>query len=376
MSKVAQVIQESSLSMADISARSGISVERIEQLVAGESASLNEVRALARGLRLPVRAFSSGAAGRDNQLELLFRDGPENRADLGVEAAGQFVSAALTLLPPRDELPEWMRDFQVPAETYAGAVAMADQFRAAFVGSAVEPLNNLAGILNDLGGVVLGRLDTSRFEGASAVIDGYGFIFVSPRFSGRMLFTLAHELGHLLAHHRQPRSALFEVASQIGNIRHRSKKEAFVDAFASALLMPQEGVAIALREIRRALNVGRDALGDVEILYLAILYGVSFEVAARRCEQLELLPDGGAYSLSDHVKQVYGSAERLAASAGLPARAHIDFPRVSQNLIDAAIGRIDGGEVSIGWVTDRLGCSLSDLYSARAVRGEPRGNRA
>jgi Zn-dependent peptidase ImmA (M78 family) len=253
---------------------------------------------------------------------------------------------------------------------------MADQFRAAFVGSAVEPLNNLAAVLNDLGGVVLGRLDTSRFEGASAVIDGYGFIFVSPRFSGRMLFTLAHELGHLLAHHRQPRSALFEVASQIGNLRHRNKKEAFVDAFASALLMPQEGVAIALREIRRALNVGRDALGDVEILYLAILYGVSFEVAARRCEQLELLPDGGAYSLSDHVKHVYGSAERLATSAGLPARARIDFPRVSQNLIDAAISRIDDGEVSIGWVTDRLGCSLSDLYSARAVRGEPRGNRA
>jgi Zn-dependent peptidase ImmA (M78 family) len=191
-----------------------------------------------------------------------------------------------------------------------------------------------------------------------------------------MLFTLAHELGHLLAHHRQPRSAIFEVASQIGNINHRSKKEGFVDAFASALLMPQEGVGIALEQIRAGLNIQRDELGDVEILYLAILYGVSFEVAARRCEHLELLPEGGAYSLSDHVKKTYGNAEKLAREFGLPPRSPISFPRVSRNLIEAAAERVADGQVSIGWVTDRLGCSVSDLYGTRATGGDARGHHA
>ena len=376
MKRLAQLIGESSLSVADIAARTGLSVARVQELVAGQRATLQELHALAHGMRIPIRSFTTSQPS-EIESQLFFRNGPNNRPDLGAEAAGEFVTAALTLLPPRDELPDWIRNFDLPARSFSDAAAMADQFRGNFVGNGVDPLLSLPDLLVSLGGLILGRLDTSRFEGASAVIDGYAFIFVSPRFSGRMLFTLAHELGHLLAHHRQKqRSASFDVASEIGNSRPRNKGEAFADAFASLLLLPVEGVGVALREIRSALGITRDELGDVEILYLANFYGVSFEVAARRCEQLELLPQGGAYSLSDHVKNTYGNAEKFAAKAGLPKRARIEFPRVSQNVLDAAVQRVANGDVSIGWVTDRLGCSLSDLYNARAVRGEPRGNRA
>jgi Zn-dependent peptidase ImmA (M78 family) len=190
-----------------------------------------------------------------------------------------------------------------------------------------------------------------------------------------MLFTLAHELGHVLAHHREPRSAIFDLASQIGGSRHHNKSEAFADAFASVLLMPEQGVAIALREIRSTLGVHNESIGDVEILYLARFYGVSFEVAARRCEDLELLPPGGAYSLTDHLKKTHGNAEKLAAALGLRSRTDVFFPRVSHNVLRAAASKIEEGKVSLGWVTDHLGSSISEIYASRAALGGQRGNR-
>jgi len=279
----------------------------------------------------------------------------------------------LSLLPVRAALANWMRN-SLPTDSYADAVNLADHFRYTNFKSLTDPLTSLPEILVGLGGLILGRMSTSRFEGASIVADGYAFIFVSPRFSGRMLFTLAHELGHLLAHHSDNRSSIFDLSSQIGSFKRTSNVESFADAFASALLMPRNGVGIALNAIRSTLDVREDALGDIEVLYLAIFYGVSFEVAARRCEQLELLPSGGAYSLSQHVKAAYGSAEKLARKLSLPPRAPIRIPQVSENVLDAAIAKIDEGEVSIGWVTDRFGCSVSEIYATRERIEKNRGN--
>lgn len=367
MSKVARVIQTLPLNSSDIAVRSGLSQERVQAISGGGIASLDELRALARGLRMPMRAFAEPRHS-DDKLTMLFRQSSASRPDLGIEAAAEFVAAALAVLPPRAELAYWTRSYKPSAETFADAANLAAKFRKDHFGNSPDALIALPELLIDLGGLVLGRLDTSRFEGASLVVDGYAFIFVSPRFAGRMLFTLAHELGHILAHHREARSAIFDTASQIGSLRHRSRTEAFVDTFASNLLMPSEGVGMALREIRAALSSRNEALGDIEILYLALFYGVSFEVAARRCEQLELLPQGGAYSLSDHLKKKHGNAEKLAKRLGLPSRAPISFPRVSPNVLAASIQKIDNGEVSIGWVTDRFGCSASDIYSFKALR--------
>lgn len=374
MSRISKLIQTLALDASEISSRSGIPMNRVQAIAQGDAATLEELRALARGLRLPIRAFMGEVTETDN-LSVLFRQKAGSRPDLGVEAVFDFVSAALSILPPRKTLADWIRACQGPADTYLDAVALAERFRQDHFDGAPDPITSLPKLLDDLGGVILGRLDTSRFEGASLVVDGYAFLFISPRFSGRMLFTLAHELGHLFAHHRDSRSAVFDLASQIGNVRHASKNEAFADAFASNLLMPSDGVAIALREIRTSLDSKADAIGDIEILYLALFYGVSFEVAARRCEQLELLPPGGAYSLSDHLKKVHGSAEKLAQKLALPARAPIDIPRISSNLLRATINKIERGDVSIGWATDRFGCSASDIYAAKSVRERTYGNR-
>lgn len=374
MSKVAKFIQTLDLTPDQIATRSGLGVARVQAIRDGSAATLEELRALARGLRLPIRSFATDIREAP-EVSAMFRLEKDARTDLGLEAMSEYVAAALSILPKRTVLADWIRDLQGPAETYADAENLALSFRNAFAGGSPDPLFELPAILEKAGGVVQGRLETSRFEGASLAVCGYAFIFVSARFSGRMLFTLAHELGHLLAHHRADRSIVFDLASQIGAVGHSSKKELFVDAFASNLLMPADGVAMALRQIRQSLKVKSDAIGDIEILYLALFYGVSFEVAARRCEQLELLPDGGAYSLADHIKKNYGNAEKLAKQLSLPARQAIHFPQISQGLMAAAIDNIESGKISLGWVTDKFGCSAAEVYSAKSLREHVRGNR-
>jgi Zn-dependent peptidase ImmA (M78 family) len=184
-----------------------------------------------------------------------------------------------------------------------------------------------------------------------------------------MLFTLAHELGHVIAHHNERRAIVFDLSSQIGGTkRHRSKAEAFVNAFASALLMPARGVGRALKQIRQSIRAQSDAVGDIELLYLARFYGVGFETAALRCEKLGLLPSGSAWALSDHLKKNHRGAERRADALGLPRREPIAFPRVSRNLLRVAAKKIELGQLSLGWVTDKLSCSVNEVYAARAPR--------
>ncbi len=306
---------------------------------------------------------------------MLFRETAANRPDRGVEAAASFVQAALKLLPTRIQSPTWLLEFEYGEQSFEEASRLAEKFRGRFLPHRPDdPIHDLPDILVSGGDVILSRLESSRFEGASVIAGGYPFIFVSTRFSGRMLFTLAHELGHLIAHHREQQAVIFDTASQIGaKKRYRSPAEAFVNAFASNLLMPTRGVAVALKEIREALNVQADAVGDVEILYLARFYGVSFEVAALRCEQLDLLPEGGAWSLAEHLRKEHRSPEKRGDALGLPKRSDVSIPKASSNLLRAAAKQIEEGKASLGWVTDRLGCSAQEVYAAHAASEANRG---
>ena len=365
MTKVANLLRSLPWSIDEIATRSRLSSERVRAIVEGAEASLADLRALARALKIPLRSFASEKSA-SSPVNLLFRSSITGRPDLGVEAAAGFVQAALEILPARAEPPAWLSWFKMQSETYEEAARLADEFRLRFVPNRPqEPLVDLAQIAVRDCGIILGRLDTSKFEGASAISDNYLFAFVSARFSGRMLFTLAHEIGHLIAHHREGKFVVFDRASQIGDARRSSSRsEFFVNAFASVLLMPTAGVAMALRHIREALKITADAVGDVELLYLARFFGVSFDVAARRCEDLELLPPGGARALSEYLRDNHGGAEKRAAALNLPPRPKVDIPRVSQNLLVVAAEKVKQGDLSVGWVTDRLGCTIGEVYRA------------
>src|SRR5690606_33826038 len=124
-------------------------------------------------------------------------------------------------------------------KTYAAADRLSKLARILLdSGNLDGPVPNLGTLLGSLDGVIVSRLDHSRYEGISLIAGNYCFIFVSPRFSGRMLFTLGHELGHIIADHKRGSFARFEKTKQIGSFGTSSRTEAFVDAFASCLLMP------------------------------------------------------------------------------------------------------------------------------------------
>lgn len=117
--------------------------------------------------------------------------------------------------------------------------------------------------------------------------------------------------------------------------------------------MPDQGIGAALRTIRETFSISLDAeLGDIEIGYLARIFGVSFAVAAQRCENLELLPVGGAGSLVAALEKEYRSAERRGDQAGLPPRIPIIIPRISSTLLRALKAALDQESISIGFASE------------------------
>ncbi|MEQ9490137.1 MAG: ImmA/IrrE family metallo-endopeptidase [Alphaproteobacteria bacterium] len=371
MSQIAKALRSLHVSPEVIASRTGLSITRVNEILDGGEASLSELLRLSKGLRVSLQ-FLSGSSREDitNEVNLLFRrvGNLDQNIDPTREHAEKFVSAAIEVLKPRDCLPGWMDGLQPEEESYGEAERLAYAVRARLSPeNLLEPMTNLAALLGNEGQIVVSVLHQSRFEGASLISKNIPFIFVSRRFAGRMLFTLAHELGHILAHHRDQDSAIFEKASEIGGPKQR-KREAFVDAFASILLLPSEGIGRMLAEIRRMFQIPDGPLGDIEVLLLARYFGVSFDVAARRCEALSLLPKGGAYSLSAKIKEEYGSPEKRANEAGLPPRKEVHVPNISTNLMQEICKNIELKAISVGWAADSFGVSVDEIFAFRKTK--------
>lgn len=368
MTVVADALKGLKISPQQIANRSSLPLDRVKRILAGDAAAISEVRAIAAGLRVPMHLLArtrppSDAVGAG----VLFRNTKRDDAsyDLTVEKVAAFVEAALEILPTRDSPPAWMAEWRTEERSYQAADALAKRFRGMVYGDPEnDPATDLIAVLGSLEGVIVGRLEHSRYEGVSLSAGNYCFIFVSPRFAGRMLFTAGHELGHVLAHHQNGHAALFERPTDIGGFGRHSREEAFVDAFASCLLLPDVGIGRSLRAFREHYKIESDSLTDLELLLLARFYGVSFDVAARRCEDLGLLPAGIGHALSKRLSAEYGSAEKRADALGLPARSGMPFPPVSPALADALSRRISLGEVSIGWAADRLGLSIGEIIAS------------
>ncbi|MEP9359084.1 ImmA/IrrE family metallo-endopeptidase [Sphingomonas sp. KR3-1] len=375
MTAVADALRGLKISPKEIANRSRLPLERVEAILSGENAALSEVRAIAAGLRVPLHLLARARpASEATSVRPLFRDTKKGQAsyDLTVEKVASFIEAALEILPPRSGLPGWLQAIGAGERTYAEADRLAKQFRRmVFEDHEEQPASDLFLVLGSLEGVIVSRLDYSRYEGVSLVAGNYCFIFVSPRFAGRMLFTVGHELGHIVAHHQNGDRALFEEPSDIGSFGRHSQEESFVDAFSSCLLLPDVGVGKSLKLFRDHFGIESNNLTDMEILLLARFYGVSFEVAARRCEDLRLLPAGVGHSLATTLSKEFGSPEKRAESLGLPARPEVSFPPISANLAEHLSSKINLGEISIGWAADRLGVTIGEILAANVRPVEP-----
>ena len=270
-----------------------------------------------------------------------------SQAELADQLASQIEHTFEIVVPEAE--PAWRPLFEGVHESSEDARRDSEVFRHRFfLGDQISPILQLPTVAVEKMDIVLLVTPRLRIDGASAIIRGVPFVFVSPRFSPRMLFTLGHEIGHLVAHHRSGTSfAVFDGHNSTGSIRRRRfAGERFADAFASALLLPISGVGITLGKVREIYGIDPESpVGDIELLYLARFFGVSFQVAARRCEDLQLIPEGGALSLYEEIRKRHDSPENRAEHLGLPPRPEIKFPTVPRRLLDAVAKRIRTGDV-------------------------------
>lgn len=348
--------------------KTGLSPQRLQALAAGSEPSLKEARLVAKALGVSIQdvlGIERSSVGPD----ILFRNA-SNAAERTVlsNLAGK-LECSLDLLAPHNVAgPWWGGHFSRQDLSFAEAERNASLFRRLFCDNdQLSPLLNLPTVVVEKLQVLLFVVNEATFDGASMYVAGVPFVFVSARFVPRMLFTLAHEIGHLVAHHDPSKAAAF-VDSNVEAIRkgENYKLERYAHAFASTLLMPAHSVGVTLKKIKSLQRSPSEHLTDLEILLLAQIFGVSFHAAARRCEDLQLIERGAAVSLAKVLSDKYGSPEKRALLAGLPPRPKVEFPRVPDSLVRVAVERIRTGDLSIGRASAALGLSIEDLISANA----------
>jgi Zn-dependent peptidase ImmA (M78 family) len=358
------------LAVDKVAAKAGLVPDRFAQIAAGADASLAEMRAIAKALRLPLESLLDSQPAEP--VKALFRHTLGQRvADVSseVDVVSAQVRDALAIARGVPSNTGWLDLFRDMSPKFEAAEEFAQLFRKAFAGlDDKEPFPHLPQVAQELGVFVLYSRD-SAIEGVSVIVEGYALMILGARlFKPRMLFTMAHEFGHLVAHHDDRASGYAHLDRQedFDGIpgAPRRHEEKFADAFGSALVLPRHGVLVAVKTIREELGA-KGPLGDIEILWLANLFHVSFEVAARRCEGLGLIPPRGARALYQKLQDDYKSPERRAAEIGIPPRLDIAVDP-SPALLQAAARKVRAGEISVGRAAELLNVPVSALFVANA----------
>ena len=264
--------------------------------------------------------------------------------------ADRLDLALHVLKSPFSELVDLGSEISWPL-SHALAEARASATRDALDADDVEPLFSLPGLLDERLNVFVLVTDGGLIASGHAVIDGAHFIIAAEE-NEDVLHGCARELAYLLldglSKEPGPKVVFRKDAalSEKTDMHRPGPREHFAENFASSLLIPARGVALALVEIRRLLRATQNALGDVELLYLARIFGVDFKRMAKRCERLELLPVGGAAALDNYLLEKFGGAEARAGLIELPERPRVKINSIPRTVFEATFRSIRNGATS------------------------------
>lgn len=371
MFKLVERLRQQNVSLEKAAKKTGISVSRLLHIETGSDFSLAEMRKICDVLKLTYIPASNGEP-QSKRVQLLFRQNAlaeEPSEEYAVSMLSNQIARVVELAAGLPSNLAWLQRMRNAHSLPLSAEQAAFLFRKLFFDDDHEsPLLTLPVLATERLGIFLLVVPKLPVEGVSARIGEYAAIFVAPRtFAPRMLFTLAHEIGHFVADHHDNQSdfALYDRAEDIGAWNaSRKTNEVFADSFGAALLMPPQAVGITIKTFREAYQLS-GPLGDLEICFLARVFGVSFEVAGRRCEQLGLLQKNGARALYEFLKHEHINPEKRADEAGIPARGKIKFQSSSQ-LVAAAAIKIRAGLLSMGRASETLHISIADLMRANS----------
>ncbi|MDP9024464.1 MAG: ImmA/IrrE family metallo-endopeptidase [Candidatus Eremiobacteraeota bacterium] len=353
----------------------GIGFARLAELSGGSLAAPAEILAIARVLKLHPSTLI-GNSNSDTTDAFLFRSVDNASADdsIALRRMSERLSATAELLDDQQPYDDWLGVFR-RGDTASGDEASQNAaiFRAQYAdGDLLGPLSRLPEVCVNRLRLVLFTMDELPFDGASAIYRRIPIIFLSRRFPPRMLFSLAHELGHLVAHHYR-NGAEGDFISVDREVRsttvRRRKAEQYAHAFASELLLPRQGVGLFFQALRKRQSAAAEGIGDLEVLILSRYYNVSFAVAAMRCEQLELIPAGAAREFASQMNQHRSSAEKTAMKLGIMPREELVFPPISPFLVELAATKISEGRLSIGRASELLGLSVGQLIDLHSGGG-------
>jgi len=186
-----------------------------------------------------------------------------------------------------------------------------------------QPLFDLPLLLARTFSIFTVSINQGGISGGCCITRGIPILVVSKATAVDGLFKCAHQLAHLVTLSNQNETTSLDPShEELGAAK--SPYEHFADNVALHLLIPERGLGIALRQTRKLLRA-QGPLGDVELLYVSRIFGVSFLAVAKRCEQTKLLPKGGALALDRFLTEKFGSAERRADDLDLPPRTSANF---------------------------------------------------
>lgn len=349
-----QLLRDRGITPERLSSIASVDAERSSQLLAGADPNIDEVRAVAKALRVSARALIAAPqdlADVDGKLRKNFRRvGFENAFE--TFDLFQHARELSSILPVRirSHLGVVVNE---PEKSLLTAEELASFVRAQILGfSSEEPIDDLGlRLLPRIGAYIL-PVSSRHVEGCAVTTGAHDFIFVAQRGNARMRFTLAHELCHYLVDLRGEGGWFDE--EPMYESRADRVAESFANTFAAALLMPASAIGSALYHFRSVHNVRGDRVSDIEIVFLARFFGVNFQVAGRRCEDLDLIERGGSQSLYESVLERYKSPEKLADDLKLPPRETDNWKGLIDFTVDAARSKIVSGDASIGRLSELL----------------------
>lgn len=361
-------LRNSPLTAKTLAERSGISEKHLAEISEGITPpTLHDVKKLSTVLNLSV-SYLLRETQPQREYDFLFRQGIESdHMSIVIDRFGHFVEGILALKPDKNDV-ENVREKLIHGDnSFEHAEFLAHAFRVLYFNEE-DPIDVLPSLLSDLGFIVKTVSLGKSVEGASAYIKDLPFVFISPSFEPRMLFTLAHELGHILNHHGTGDFFYFDEHISFNRRTQKRDVERFANTFASCLLLPPSAVGKALVKLReRNLMFNKNQIGEIELLQVMRIFNVSFEVVLRRFEDLKLIEQGFASSISQKVKDEYGSSEKRADSLGIPPRKQIIFPEAPGFLISQAVELVSKGDLSLGKAAELLNVPINTILNYRAT---------
>ena len=177
----------------------------------------------------------------------------------------------------------------------------------------------------------------------------------------REIFTLAHEIGHVILHLKKDNSFIDNNMTINGKNTDENEQEA--NYFAACLLMPHEDVS-GFIELEMSNTQGKD-LSAMDIAGIMSEFKVSFDMALNRLENLSIIDINQKLRLNS--EKIEKSVDRLLRSVGGNARLNvysneIDIP---YEYIDYAIYNYNHNAIPEETLKKVLDCFQLDIEDVR-----------